>query len=392
MKKAIITVVLAAFCALCFYSVRYINSPVHTIEAKLKVNEQTVRANAIFVRDEKVYKTDTSGTVYNHYAEGTRVKAGTLVSTVYNGAVNEQTMQELRTIDRKIANITSNGEYNQVYDTSSVSAESIIEDYKLKIIEAGEKGKVPSVAAYKEIVNDIRSGKNSQTASGIIADLNRQKTEVENRIGGNKYPIYSENSGIFTTVLDGLEDYLTPERAMTMSVSEFKAIKVNEAETVATMVEAGTDICKISNNHEWYVLLCAPADEMKNHEVGDEVEVRFDSIPGEQVKCKISNISPEEDGNILVLLMSNHYLEGAYSFRRSDATIVLESYTGYEVPIHALRVENNVQGIIGEKNNEQKFYPCKVLYTNTKEGYVIVNDTDGENDLIGIDRIVVGER
>ena len=392
MKKAIIAVILAAFCALFFYGIKYINSPVHTIDAKLKVHEQTVRANAIFVRDEKVYKTDMSGTVYNHYPEGTRVKKGALISTIYSGAVSEQTMQELRTIDRKIDSITSGGEYNQVYDTSSVSAESIIEDYKVKIIEAGENGSISSIIAYKEIINGIRSGKNSQTTDGIIADLQKEKTQVENRIGANKFGIYSENSGVFTTVLDGLEGYLTPDFARQMGVSDFEAIKVNNSETVASMVEAGTNICKISNNHEWYVLLCVPTEDIKNHKVGDEVDVRFDSIPGEQVKCKISNISPEENGKVLVLLMSNHYLEGAYSFRQSGATIILESYIGYEVPIHALRTENNVQGVIGEKNNEQKFYPCEVLYTNTKEGYVIINNPDDENALTGVDKIVVGER
>lgn len=389
MKKAIITVVLAAFCALFFYGIKYINSPVYTAEARLQIHEQTVRANAIFVRDEKVYKTDMQGTVYNHYSEGTRVKNGAQVSTVYNGVVSDQILQELHTIDKKIA-VVSDGKYNQVYDTSSVSAESVIEDYKLKLIEAGEIGDIASVSAYKEIINGIREGKGSRTAEDEKNELEQLKSETEKTIGTQKREIYTENSGVFTTVLDGLEEYLTPEYAKQMTVSEFEKIKDSPSHTVGGMVEAGTDICKISNNHEWYVIICVSPEEIKKRSVGDEVEIRFDSIPGEQVKCKISSISPEENGKVLVLLESNHYLEAAYSFRRSDATVILESYTGYRVPIHALRTENNVQGIMAEKNNERKFYPCEILYTNTKEGYAIVNNA--ENELNGIDRIVVGER
>ena len=130
MKKAIISVLLAAICAILFYGIQYLNSPLDSVDAKLMIYEQAIESNAVFVRDEDVYTSDMFGTVYNHYTEGARVKSGALISTVYSGTVSEETMQELRTIDKKIASLTRSGEYSQVYDTSSVSAESIINNYK----------------------------------------------------------------------------------------------------------------------------------------------------------------------------------------------------------------------------------------------------------------------
>lgn len=392
MKKAIISVILAAICAILFYGIQYLNSPLDAVDAKLMIYEQAIESNAIFVRDEDVYASDMFGTVYNHYTEGSRVKSGALISTVYSGTVSEETMQELRTIDKKIASFTKNGAYSQAYDTSSVSAESIIDNYKDKIIEAGDEGKISSISAYKDIINGIRTGDGNQTTESVILDLENQKMMVENRIGVAKQDIYSEKSGVFTTVLDGLENYLTPELAMQMTVSDFEAVRVNNSEAVGTMVNQGTSVCKVSNNHEWYVLVCVNAEDIKDYGIGNRVQMRFDSIPGEQIECQILNKSEEQDGKVVVLLVSNYYLEGAYSFRESNATVILKSYTGYKIPIQALRNDNNVQGIIAEKNNEQKFYPCKVLYTDTNDGFAIINDADDINTLAGIEKIVVGER
>ncbi len=392
MKKAIISVFLAAICAILFYGIQYLNSPLDSVDAKLMIYEQAIESNAVFVRNEDVYTADMFGTVYNHYQEGARVKSGALISTVYSGTVSDETMQELRTIDKKIATFTRNGQYGGAYDTSSGSAESIIDNYKDKIIEAGDNGKISEISAYKDIINGIRAGGINQTTESVTNDLQNQKMMVENRIGVAKQDIYSENSGIFTTVLDGLENYLTPELAINMTVSDFEAVRVNNSESVGAMVNQGANVCKVSNNHEWYVLVCVDAEDVKDYGVGKRVQMRFDSIPGEQIECQIVNKSEEQDGKVVLFLMSNYYLEGAYSFRKSDATVILKSYTGYKIPIQALRNEDDVQGVIAEKNNEQKFYPCKVLYTDTKDGFAIINDKDDMNTLMGIEKIIVGER
>lgn len=392
MKKAFITVFLAFVVAIIFYGIRYFQSPVGTVEANLVQYERTVDAQAFFVRDEVVYTSDMFGTVYNHYAEGARVKKGALVSTVYSGTVSDETMQELKTIDKKIENARKSGSAEMSTDTSTVSEESLIENYKSEIIEAGEIQDVRTVNSYKELINDIRAGNSGKSTAQLISELEYQKQLVENRIGVAKSDIYSDFSGIFTTVLDGLENYITPDKAAQMTVADFNAIRVNNSEAVGSVVNAGASICKISNNHEWYVLVLVDAEKVKDYNVGDSLEMRFDSIPGEQIECKILNKSEEQNGQVLLFLVSYHYLEGAYSFRQSDASLVLESYQGYKVPVHALRSENNVSGIMAEKDNNRKFYPCKVLYTDTDEGFVIVNDADQQNTLMGIERIVVGER
>lgn len=392
MKKFILGFVIAIFGALFVYGITYINSPINSIEAKMTVYEDSITADAIFVRDEEIYTSDVFGTVFSHYSEGDRVSNGALISTVYSGRVDDRIMQELKTIDKKIQDVKKSGEYNQITDINSASDESVIEDYKQKIIDAGRKGDITSVSIYKDAINGIRTGVGTQNEQSVINELERQKQSVEQRIGVEKYSLYSDKAGIFTTVLDGLEDYLTPERAMEMTVDEFCAVSPQEPKAASNIVDAGASICKVSNNHEWYVLLCVDAEKLESYDIGDRFQMRFDSIPGEQIEGKILNKSEEKDGKVVVMMVSNYYLEGVYSFRQSTATLIFNSYVGYKIPIHAIRNENGVQGILGEKRNNQNFYPCKVLYTNTEDDFAIIDDIDGKNDIAGIDRIVVGER
>ena len=85
MKKFILGFVIAIFGALFVYGITYINSPINSIEAKMTVYEDSITADAIFVRDEEIYTSDVFGTVFSHYSEGDRVSNGALISTVYSG-------------------------------------------------------------------------------------------------------------------------------------------------------------------------------------------------------------------------------------------------------------------------------------------------------------------
>ena len=190
MKKAVLAVFLAAFCAILFYGIRYFKTPLGSIEARKIIYEQSINIDAIFVRDEVVYTADMPGTLYNHYNEGERIKKGALITTIYNGNVDEEIMLELRTIDKKIKNAQSEEAYN-TYAGSQSSKESVISAYKKKIIELGEAGDALAVSSYKDAINQARNGEGSKTSSTVLRELERQKADIEKKIGVEKYDVYA---------------------------------------------------------------------------------------------------------------------------------------------------------------------------------------------------------
>ena len=86
--------------------------------------------------------------------------------------------------------------------------------------------------------------------------------------------------------------------------------------------------------------------------------------------------------------------EGAFSYRAVDVEIIFERYSGYKVPISAVHTtENGGHKVIGTKDNRQLDCDVDVLFTDTKEGYAIVESTDNAKYRVSsMDRIVIGER
>jgi len=394
MKKRFIWVFLAVIGAFIFYGIRYMNSPLISQEAVYGTYEESVSTEAYFVRDESVYSARTSGTVYNSYSDGTRVKKDTLVATIYSGNVNEEHLQKLSTIDKKIENAKEasfSGFYGEFTDDSNL--ENRIDTYKYEIISSALEDDIGMIGRYKDAINSLRTGSTNQSNEEMISQLQKEKETVENQIGGTKHEIFTEQSGVFSTVLDGMEHILTPETATRMTVRDFEKISVPTEITANVSVVSGDSVCKIVNNHQWYVVCSIAAERLKEMDVNKSVVMRFDSIPGIDVSGKIFNISEEQDGKCIVVIQTSQYIESAYSIRQSSMELIFKSYEGYKIPVSAIRTEKDVQGVLARKNNVEKFYPCEILYTNKEAEYVIINSPDdAELKLDDVDEFVIGER
>lgn len=392
MKKGFIAVFLAVLFTFLFYGIRYMSSPLLTQKAVYGTYDESVYTDCYFVRDEKVYSAESSGTVYNHYSDGMRCGKDMVISTVYSGQVSDKTLQELNTIDKKIENARQSSLTVNVSDDES-NEENRIEIYKNEMIQAAIRDDVKSVAAYKEAINSLRSGVQTATISETIQMLTQQKNAAEAKIGGAKQEILSEGAGVFSTVLDGMEHILTPEKVKEYTVDDFNAIESVSVKTSNQTVNAGDSVCKVVNNHKWYVICAVATERLQAKKVGSSVGMRFDNIPGIEVSGKIVNISESSGGKSVVMIESTQYVEGAYSIRSSAMELIFKSYSGYKVPIYAIRSQDGKTGVLGRKNNVENFYPCDIIYTNENAEYVIIKTpADAERKLENAREFVLGER
>lgn len=394
MKKGFAAALLALFCAFLFYGIRYMKSPLLTQKAVYGTYEESVSTVCYFAREENVYSAAGSGTVYNVFSDGTRVNNSAKIAVIYSGDVSEENMQALGTIDKKIENAkrTSSDSLSMLSDDDS-SLENRIDGYKYEIINAAVENNVSEVTRYKEAINNLRSGEIGDTSEQILNRLENEKAECERKIGGTKEEILSEEAGVFSTVLDGMEHLLTPENVKEMTVGAFNSLKAPTEKTANTVVTAGDSVCKIVNNHQWYVVCAVAEERLSDTKLNSDVSMRFDNIPGVDVSGKIIYISEPEDGKCVLTIESSQYVESAYSMRTSLMELIFKSYSGYKIPIHALRTKDGTRGVIGRRQNVDAFYACNVVYTNETAEYVIVKSTDdAEKKLENADEIVIGER
>lgn len=402
MKKTILAVSLAAVLAFGYYCISYIQAPETTITATPMTFEDTINADAFIVRDETVYNSTDGGTLYSFAREGKRIGKDRTISAVYSGEVDEKLLRELGAVNEKISELSS-AVVSETYTYDSGSAEKRLLRLYEEIEAAAATRDVKKIAECKAEIEAVAAGETVVSNADQIAQLAADRSLLEEQIVNPHQDIVSTVAGIYSTKIDGYENVLTVESLEGITVEKLKEIKpeaVAKAEKTKgselTAIVAGAPACKIIDNHEWYIMALAEKKDAEGLEKGSSVSVRLEKLPGETTAATVYYVSSEPEGQekAVVVLKCESYLEGAFSTRTSSIEIIKSSYTGFEVPIYAVRVQDGQNGVLVRSGGKDVFKPCRIVYNNEKSGKAILQaDTEDVNkQLRSYDMIVVGEK
>lgn len=395
MKKSVATVIVAAVTAITFYGIRYVKSPVETMTAKAETKESRISADGIIVYNESVYTASDTGTFYSYTGEGERVGKNRRIATVYNGIVDKEVLQALNNLDKKIADTEESIRTDSEYVSTYSSGQAAIENLKNEIIDSVTEEDVSKMSEYKSKLNSAIGAGTTGNNAEVLALLQAEKEETEGLITQTHKDIYSDISGIYTTSLDGLEGTVNPADLSWYMVSDFQALKT-PAEGISgnRTVKKGEAVCKVVDNHEWYVIAVITKAEAEQLSIGDTVRLRVTELPGENVEAKIDYISPEPDGaeKFLVSVRCERYLEGVFNIRKSGIEIIMNSYYGFEIPIYAIHVQDGKNGVMIQNGSTQSFRECTILYRNDETETVIIEPSGDGKQLEQGDMIILGEK
>lgn len=397
MKKAFI-IFMAIIAALVLgYGIKYAVSPVPSQAVEHATNEHSIMAKGYIIRDEWAYYAERAGKLYKNVSVGDRVMKDALIYTIYDDSVDNNTIKELNTLNKKIS-LAREQAAQSMYGTSLISVESAIASRTSQIITAAKKNDVAKISQYKQDIISLRQTGSFEDAQAKLTELEQQKQSIDGSISDSRSERYAEISGVFTMYYDGFEGKLSRDAVSEYSVEQLEKLgKPTPNESVIDKVKEGDFICSLVNNHKWSLILITDEEEMSNYSTGDTVTLRFKNIADAEQKGTISYIStPEQnkDGKCFVLIDCSDYFEGAFSYRAVDVEIIFERYSGYKVPISAVHTtDNGGHKVIGIKDSRQLDCDINVLFTDTKEGYAIVESTDNAKYRVSsMDRILIGER
>lgn len=393
-RTSIIILVIAVIAVITVYVVRYINNPVKTTEAIVVEHEKSFSGEAYFIRRETVYTAQTTGTFYTHATEGSRVGKDRLLATVYNGIVDDRQLQELSNIDRKIEEL-EDFKKESSFQIDKSDKENLLKNFRGSILEAVRSGDLSDIPRIKNYMKSIISDAEIPDMDNEIASLRENKLSIERSITSSKRDIFSDCSGIFSANIDGMENILTADKINEYSLSDFDSIEyepINAEKRITA--NSGDEVCKVIDNHTWYVMAKLPFSEVEELKEGDSVVLRFGAVPGVEPSAKIAHISEDGSGFVVVVFESDKYIEGIFSIRKSDITVVLEQYRGYKIPVHAVRVKDGQQGVMVKYGLNEIFKPCEIIYTDTENDWVIIEPVtkDVRNPLEQFDKIILGEK
>ena len=394
MKKLFVTVMFLAIAAIALYGIKYVVSPVNTQQLEYITQENAINTNGFIIRDEWVMYTRSAGTVYHAVSEGDRVSKDSVIGALFYGDVHEDSIKELTIVDNKLKNAKEDKSGRSFSALDSTTVENNIYERENDIIDAAQDNDIVSISKYKNDINSLRQN-NTLAEDNSIAELESQKTQILSTIGVANENMTAHISGVFTTYADGYEELLTPSGIESYDVAYFESLSQSpKVQKISNRVDPGGAVCKIVNNHGWYVMMNIPVDTMTDRKKGDDVKLRFNNMASTVADGTIHNISAEQNGRVVVTVKCPSYLESAFSYRLVDVDLIFESYNGYKIPVHAIRTEENgKQKVIGISGNKMYDCYCDILFTNTDGGYAIVDSSDeAQNKLSQMDRIMVGER
>jgi len=330
------------------------------VDARLTSHTELIYAQAYLMRSERQLTSETAvGSIVPEVHDGTHVASGALIAEVYSKSAPE-VEERLDEIDEQIALFEkSRDEDRSVQSTAGIDTE--IYSTVNSIRESAEKGNSGDAISLRTglLVNikkrAILSGEITDYEAQI-AMLEKEKASLTSSLGTRLESIYAGNAGYYYASCDGYGSVFDPSLIDSMTYDDFLAMTNAEAEdtthTVGIMV----------SDYVWYIACeLAKQDAGRLAELG-ECRVNF-LYSGTTLDMTVERVIPQTPGDRAVIVLRCGTLETGFDYTRvQPVELCAETYTGFELPKSALRIQNGSQGVYIMDEVTIRFRRINVIY------------------------------
>lgn len=203
-------------------------------------------------------------------------------------------------------------------------------------------------------------------------------------------------SGTFSTLVDGYEGLINLESAMNLTPQALTDL-MNQTPTGDS-----TAVGKLISSNRWYFAAVVTQEEGERLEQAGTLTLRFAGDFTKEVSMTVEKVNQDEQGQAVVILSSDRYLEQTTLLRRETAELIFNSRTGLRVPKSALRmvtttsedeetgetVETDTLGVYVVTAGRAEFKPVTIL-TEGDDFYVVQSVREDKKALRAGDEVIV---
>jgi putative membrane fusion protein len=349
--------------------------------------EDSDRMDAVIVRDEIVLNSSIGGKCIKVINEGEKVKANERIATVLNSS-SEKLLEELKKLDLSIIDAQKKRNENlELFSDDLKKLENEIEEKLKKIIRLSNANELSKVEEIKREIDELIQ-KKATIAGGLsspdahIKKLLTQKEELQRRINANTNDIKTNSSGVVSYMIDGYENFLTPDRISELSVKELEDIQVRgiQKDIEEIGIEANSPFAKVITDVEYYLLMAIDSKRVDGFKVDDKIDIRlneFDKVIQGEVYYRSNN----ENGKCLIAVKVSKALSETAALRKVNIDLIKSRYSGLKVPLRSLRnidTKNRVAEICLVKAERARFVKVKIIGKNDE--YAIIENVDSPKE------------
>lgn len=339
------------------------------------------------VRDESVVRS-AYGITALLVSEGERVSRGQALATGYRDESAQARQAELEALEEQLEQLTFASSYSadaagQAVLEAEISAQ--LTDMS-QYLARGDMNSVRDRSANIKglVIRRMSTEEENAALDQQIADLQTEIAALQADASYDTTLVAASKSGTFSGTVDGYETVLTLDFLDTVTVSSLAEVQpIDPPEDAVGRLIAGSTL---------YYVTVVPADQTAGVESGDQVPVTFASQFYESIPMTVERLGEEQQGERIIVLSCDKYMQDATLLRQQSADIVFTSYAGLRVPKEAIRVDEDGQvGVYILEGSNASWKSVNILHDNG-ETYVVELDKSSVNNLWPGDEIIVTGR
>ena len=351
------------------------------IDAVTKTVTTTVEADGYIMRSElPVYAAYSySGSVAAAVADGGKVAIGGRLADVYSVSAPE-IESRIAEIDTQIAQLKKNdAEERSAQTTTSLDAQ--IYDKFFSIAGDCAQGNCGDALARRvSLLVDMQKravvrGSAAEYEAKIKA-LESERKSLTSQLGTNLETVFAPRSGYYYAEYDGYGEIFSADRIADMSYEEFMSLTSSEPDFRDTLC-AGT----LLTDFNWYV--ACPMTKKEAAQLVDmyDCSVQFLSA-AESFTMDLSRIVAQTPGEGAGVVLRCETVPQTFNFTRMQKVIISTvEYSGFELPVSALRVVDGYRGVYVQDGVTVRFRRVNVIH-ESEDGTVICTGNAQENEAI----------
>lgn len=262
---------------------------------------------------------------------------------------------------------------NSIY---TIDSKILDEEIDKKIREISLLTSSAEISEYKKKIEEILSkksrilGENSEVGSNLN-NLIEERKEYEEDLNANGEYVNSNESGLVSYKIDGLENKLVAQEDVFLQFSKeyFENLEIDVAQNILVSDKSA----KVIDNTVLYIVVISDSYNAKKSSIGDKLELNFQttkSVTGEII-YKIQ----EGDENILVFEIKSG-IDLLTDYRKYEFDIVWWDDTGLKIPNEAIIEKDGLNYVI--RNRSGYFSELLVKIEGRNEEYSLVAPYDTE--------------
>ena len=376
-----------ASAVLCLLLISYIiyhltgelRTDIKTTPATLTTFESTFTSKVTILRNETIVYSPIEGNISYLFNDGDKVANGALLAEIYPSGADPETSKKIVELDRRIRLLESSNMSDAEKRTDTESTDLLIRNSLYDFLDAADSSNISKADSISDdlltqlnkrrIITKFTPNFNKQ-----IEILKAQRSALSASLPSSESSVSAEKVGYFYSSVDGYENILSSANISSMTYNEYLNLAKRSPEEY-TSTENGYAIGKLVTDYLWYIACEIEISELHNYETGSTYNIKFPYNNDTTLTTDLYRILSEAGSKTAVLIFRTGILPEDFRYlRHQTVQIVKESYTGYKVPISAVRVLNGKAGVYILQGSKVLFKRIDPLYE--QDGYIIVAERD----------------